>query len=180
MLTTGQLGYNYAPLCPGTIPHFRPIAHERPPWRVPVIGPWRIAGGRRNAIPLRVSAETRTRLERLDAGAERRPAILRLTGMRFNRPPHALYKVSVRYSSGSQRLLGLLSFFGAGDAVGEREHQHASGQPLVLPSVRALAQATELVFEPTMGLTDRRDSQRAARLDAGTEITFTGATVEIR
>jgi hypothetical protein len=179
MLTTAQLGYFY--FCPGGFRHPE-IPRRLPPFLVRQIA-WRILGGRPTVIPFRISAQARAELQRRLSRQRGGLALLRLTGIRVNRPPHALYKISARDPAGRLRPLGLMSFFSIpGDNRGQRTHDMGSEQTLGVPANAnaVLARATELVFEPTMGLTDAGDAARAAQLDAGVQITVEHPDLEIR
>lgn len=178
MLTTQQLGYIY--FCPGGIR--RPfIPHQLPRFHHSEIGPWRINGGRLTAIPLRISREVRAEMQRRLARPGGGVALLHLAGIGANRPPHALYKISVRDSAGRVRPLGLINFFNISEgSMAGRNHPGGMEQLLAVPASAGLERATELLFEPTMGLTDAGDARRAARLDAGVEITIERPEIEIR
>lgn len=180
MLTTQQLGYHYAGWCPGRIPIRLLATVQRVPFWVTVIGANRIKGSGTTSIPLTITDEAKRALRPFLSRRGTRVGLLRISGIRSNRVPSAMYRVALRDSSGRVRTLGLLNFFNMTSHHAMAHGDEGFAQSFVLPSADVLAGGGQLLFEPTTGLTGRAQAQRAARLNADVQIRFDTVAVSFQ
>ena len=189
MLTTAQLGYDYAAGggCPASFSATHPVlaASEavEPTRKFAMQGETTLQRGT-TVVPLRIPSEMRSQLFKSQTDKALTPrSMLVIDGLAFDEPPRVLYEVYLRSSNGERALVGVINFF---NLTGPHTHHGAGNAPDrftfdATDALRALGgdDDVKLEFVPTTGLNDSSVSKAVESISKGANVRFREISIEV-